>query len=332
MHRVAFSGLPPRSASPRPYSLLFLGHQPFKGTLSLDYSIDCWQQVTVVLHSCLNCLEHVQYSFRDNYAGRSGFYDELPQVDAVLFWGVPQIWTSYDYRRLRQATGSRAVITVCERAIRGRSDWRFVLTGQGKSTTRVTAPVWKRVYNHAEKSPKTILVDHWDQDTPSDWTLEIERWMRELSPEFRITRYVQDEDEQRILQGREKFSATRQLRRAPYSEWLAATDRFETFVMTHRESYGHALLDMFARGTRVVCPTPFVPPHFKDRFSIDTFDTKQGLVEILRQRPDPLKLMKNKLGLSDWIDVVKLIDDRFQALLSDRYRNSMRTIERLLGI
>jgi hypothetical protein len=331
MRRVAFSGLPPRSASLRPYSLLFLGHEPFKRTLSLDHSIDCWQQVTVVLHSCLNRLEHVHYSFRDNFAGRSGFYDELPQVDAVLFWGVPQIWTSYDHRRLRRATECRAIITVCERPIRGSSDWRFVFTGQGKSTTRVTAPVWKQVYNYAEKSPKTILIDHWDQDTPSDWTLEIEKWIQEFSPEFHIARYVQDGDRP-ILQGGEKSSETRQLRRAPYSEWLAATDRFETFVMTHRESYGYAVLDMFARGTRVVCPTPFVPSHFKDRFFIDTFDTKQELVEILRRRPDPLKLIKNKFGLSDWIDVVKLIDDRFQVLLSNRYRSSLRTIERLLGI
>jgi hypothetical protein len=332
MRRVAFSGLPPRSASLRPYSLLFLGHQPFKGTLSLKYSIDCWQQVTVVLHHCLNRVEHVHYSFRDNFAEGSEFYDELPQVDAVLFWGVPQIWMSYDHRRLRQATGCRAIITVCERAIRRSSDWRFVFAGHEKSTTHVTAPVWKQVYNYAEKSPKTILIDHWDQDTPSDWTLEIEKWMRELSTEFDITRYVKDERDPRILRGGEKSPETRQLHHAPYSEWLAATDRVETFVMTHRESYGYAVLDMFARGTRVVCPAPFVPPHFKDGFHIDTFETEQELVEILRQPPDPLRLIENTFGLSDWPDVVRLIDARFQVLLSHKYRSSLKTIERLLGL
>jgi hypothetical protein len=332
MRRVAFSGLPPRSASLRPYSLLFLGHPTFTGTLSLDDSNDCWQLITVALHNCLNRLEHVHYSFRNNYAGRSEFYDELPQVDAVLFWGVPQIWMSYDHRRLRRATECRAIITVCERAIRESSDWRFVFDGEGKSTTRVTAPVWKQVYNYAEKTPKTILIDHWDQDTPSDWTLEIEKWIRELSPEFHITWYVQDGLDRRMLQGGEKSSETRRLPRAPYPEWLAATDRLETFVMTHRESYGYGVLDMFARGTRVVCPTPFLPSHFKDRFYIDTFNTKQELVEILRQRPDPLKLIRNKFGLSDWFDVSKLIDDRFQVLLGNKYRNSLRTVGRLLGM
>lgn len=314
----------------RPYSLLFLGRQTFKGTLSLDDAIDCWQQVTVVLHNCLSSLEHVRYSFRDTWAGHSGFYDELPQVDGVLFWGVPQIWRSYDHRRLRQATGCRAIITVCERPITESSDWRFVFAEPGRSTTRVAAPVWKQAYSYAEKTPKTILIDHWDQDTPSDWTLQIQNWIQELSPEFRITRYVREGD--RGILRDEESSETHQLRRGSYSEWLAATDRLETFVMTHRESYGYAVLDMFARGTRVVCPTPFVPQHFKDGFYIDAFETKQELVEILRLQPDPLKLVKNRLGLSDWIDVVKLIDDRFQLLLSKKYRNYRRTVGRLLGI
>lgn len=331
MRRVVFSGLAPRSPALRPYSLLFLGHQPFTNTLSLDDSINCFQQVTVVLHNCLNRLEHVHHSFRHNYAESSKFYDGLPQVDAVLFWGVPQIWMSYDHRRLRRATGCQAIITVGERAIRKSSDWRFVFAGQGKSTTHVTAPVWKQIYNYAEKAPKTILIDHWDQDTPSDWTFEIVKWIQELSPEFHITWYVQDGN-RKMLQDGGEFSGMQQLCRAPYSEWLAATDRLETFVMTHRESYGYAVLDMFARGTRVVCPTPFVPSHFKDKFYIDTFDTKQELVEILRQRPDPLKLTENKLGLSDWADIIKLIDDRFQVLLGNRYRNSLRTIARLLSV
>lgn len=94
--------------------------------------------------------------------------------------------------------------------------------------------------------------------------------------------YVQQEEDRRIVQGGEKSSVTRQLYHSPYFQWLAATDRLETFVMTHHESYGYAILDMFARGTRVVCPTPFLPPHFKDGFYIDTFDTKDELVEILR--------------------------------------------------
>jgi len=315
----------------RPYSLLFLGHQTFQGTLSLDKSIDCWQQVTVVLHTCFKRLEHVHCSFRDNHAaGRSAFYDELPKVDGILFWGVPQIWMSYDHRRLRRMTQCRAIITVCESAIRERADWRFVFAGHEKSTTCVEAPVWKEVYKQVEKTPKSILLDHWDQDTPSDWTIKIEEWMRDLSSDFDITRYVQNHGDRRIGSRQEMPSEIRYLRRAPYSQWLAATDHFETFVMTHRESYGYAALDMFARGIRVVCPKQFVPPHLRARFHVDTFDTNEELVNILRQPPDPRKVAENKDRLSDWPDVVNLIDRRFQSLLSRRYRESLRRFGRVL--
>jgi hypothetical protein len=113
----------------------------------------------------------------------------------------------------------------------------------------------------------------------------------------------------------------------PFSEWLAATDRIETFVMTHRESYGYSVLDMFARGTRVLCPAAFVPRHFKDGFYIDTFEMRGDLIEQLRLPPDPLQLAANRASLSRWEDLVTLIDDRFRQLLrrqhQKRYRPSL---------
>lgn len=300
----------------RPYSLLLLGHQTLKKTLSLDDAIDCWQQVTVALHESLKRLNHVQCVFHDNHAAEcSEFYDELPNVDAVLFWGVPQIWMSYDHGRLRRSTGCRAIVTVCERAIRQSSNWRFAFTGRDRKTTHVHAPVFKEAYSQIEKVSQAILLDHWDQDTPSDWTFQIEEWICDSLPEFDVTRYVQSAADRRILEGDHRSSEMWQLPRLPYRRWLAETDHLETFVMTHRESYGYAVLDMFARGTRVACPRPFVPPHFHRRFHFDTFETKQELLEILREPPDPDTLKRNRVNLTDWSEVVQLVDERLQALL-----------------
>ena len=315
----------------RPYSLLFLGHQTFKGTLSLEDSVDCWQQVTIALHNRLKGLEHVHYSFRDNHPGHFGFYRRLPRADAVLFWGVPQTWMRYDHTRLKRATGCRAIITVCERPITANSDWRFAFCDGGTFTTLVDAPVWKGLYNHHAKRPKTVLLDHWDQDTPCDWTYQIEAWLKDLAYEFDISRYVQNESNTRAL-GREKSPPyVKEMRRVPFAQWLAATDRLETFVITHCESYGYAILDMFARGTRVACPAPFLPSHFQDKFHFDTFNTKDELVRLLRTRPNELNLIRNRAGLTDWDDLVELIDHRFQNLLNRGYRKSLsRTVGRLL--
>jgi hypothetical protein len=119
------------------YSLLFLGQQTRNGTLSLDDSIDCWQQTTVALHSCLGGLDDVRYSFRENRPDHPHFYTQLPKVDAILYWGVPQVWMSYDHSRLRQLTGCRAIITICEGAIPENSDWSFAFRDSGANTTQL---------------------------------------------------------------------------------------------------------------------------------------------------------------------------------------------------
>jgi hypothetical protein len=192
--------------------------------------------------------------------------------------------------------------------------------------------VWKGLYNHYAKRPKTVLLDHWDQDTPWDWTYQIEAWLEDLGDEFDISRYVQNESPTEALEREKSPPSIKKVRRVPFTQWLAATDRLETFVITHRETYGYAILDMFARGTRVACPAPLLPSHFKDRFHFDTFRTKDDLIKLLRTRPNELDLSRNRAGLSDWDDLVELIDQRFQDLLSRRYRKSLsRPVGRLLG-
>jgi hypothetical protein len=141
-----------------------------------------------------------------------------------------------------------------------------------------------------------------------------------LANEFDISRYVQVERRNTPARdGSKDLPGVREIRRMPFAQWLAATDRLETFLMTHRESYGYSVLDMFARGTRVLCPRPFVPLHFRDRFHFGTFETSDELLDQLRTPPDPRKLAENRAGLGSWKDLVSLIDDRFQKLLHHRY-------------
>ncbi|PYK92193.1 MAG: hypothetical protein DME36_14265 [Verrucomicrobia bacterium] len=316
-----------------PYSLLLLGHQTFKGTLSLDDSTDCWQQVTIALHNCLKELKHVDYWFRDNHPNNFGFYDGLPRVDAVLFWGMPHVWQRYDRSLLKRATGCRAIITICEEVITKNSHWRFAFRGAGAFTTLVDAPVWKKLYNQCAKCPKTVLIDHWSQDTPCDWTYQIEEWLENSAQEYCISRYVQHENDTTAPEREKKIlTYLKQMHEVPFAQWLAQTDRLETFIMTHYESYGYAILDMFARGIRVLCPTPFLPPHFKEKFHFETFSTKNELIALLRTPPDALKLINNSAGLTDWGDVARLIDDRFQNLLRRRFQNLLsRGLQSLLS-
>lgn len=307
----------PARATTKPYSLLFLGHSPWNGTPLLEDSIDCWQQITIALDTALNGLEHVDYNFRSGQpADFTLFYAGLPRVNAILFWRVPQIWQRYKRRQLRQATGCRAIITVCESALNKDSDWRFSFSDEGTLTTRIDGPVWKALYSQCTKCPKTVLIDHWAGGGRYDWTYKIEAWLQNVAEEFCISRYVQDENDREEPERLTKIPPFfKQIHRMPFMQWLAETDRLETFVMTHSESYGYAMLDMFARGVRVLCPTPLLPVHFRDRFHVDTFNSQDELIGLLRKPPDPLTLRENMAGLIDWSDVVRLIDDRFRRLL-----------------
>jgi hypothetical protein len=182
--------------SSKGYSLLFLGRPGFNGALSLQDSTDWWQQITIALHSCLNGLEGVDYSFRCNDpADLPSFYASLTRADGVLFWGIPQLWMRYSCKRLKQATGCRAVITIWEAPITKDSDWRFAFRDEESRTTRIDGPVWKELYNQSAKCPKTVMIDHWSQDTECDWTARIEAWLADFATEFHISRYVQYEND-----------------------------------------------------------------------------------------------------------------------------------------
>lgn len=300
------------------YSLLFLGHQTSKGDLSLDDSTDYLQLITVIIDQLMSHLPGVRYLFRSNNSHASGFYKSLPTVDAVLFWGVPQIWMSYDHTRLRRITGCRAVVTIWEAALRQNADWCFAFRGDAELTTLIHAPIWKRLYVQRSKQPKTVLIDHWDQNTRYDWTYRIEAWMENLEAEFEIVRYVQHETKWALGQDGSCLARAKIIRRAPFKQWLEATDLLETFIVTHCESYGYAILDMFARGTRVLCPAPLLPDHFSHEFEFDVFENEDQLLTLLRTPPNSLSLSKNSAGLTDFGELVRRVDERFRILLGDR--------------
>jgi hypothetical protein len=72
----------------------------------------------------------------------------------------------------------------------------------------------------------------------------------------------------------------------PFDEYLKQTNRVETFIVTHRECYGYNVIDMLARGIRVVAPEGFLHPTLTNRFKIPVFWNAEELQKIVRS---PLK-------------------------------------------
>lgn len=71
-----------------------------------------------------------------------------------------------------------------------------------------------------------------------------------------------------------------------YPEYLAATAPYENFVLTHPGSYEHSIIDMLARGIRVLVPVQngksFAPQAIVNQLRLPTFRTSEELQEQLR--------------------------------------------------
>lgn len=78
----------------------------------------------------------------------------------------------------------------------------------------------------------------------------------------------------------QSFEAVPQL---PYLRYLSATDRFEYFVVTHKGSYNGAVVDMAARGTKVIAPEGHLTPSQVEFLGVKTFKTVDELCELLRK-------------------------------------------------
>jgi hypothetical protein len=70
-----------------------------------------------------------------------------------------------------------------------------------------------------------------------------------------------------------------------YPAYLDQTASYETFIMTHPGSYEHSIIDMAARGIRILVPfgdgRPFCNPSIIEDLALETFSTGEELLHLL---------------------------------------------------
>ena len=145
------------------------------------------------------------------------------------------------------------------------------------------------------KEPGSVLLDHvWLPivGTPMDWCPRIRQWLDGYAT-AQLTKPEQAYAGHRCAQlCRGGCEAEEQLpfgwRGIPemsYPSYLAATATFENFIVTHPGSYEHSIIDMAARGIRVLVPqtdgVPFVPKELVDSLHLATFADQAELSNIL---------------------------------------------------
>jgi hypothetical protein len=300
----------------KPYILLLLGRQTDKGDLDIAHSTECWHQITIALYESFKALG-INIIFHQVHYPNEIIWNDLPKADAVLFLGLTESWEELKKDKVRQVTSCKKLFTICEFPLISGADWSFSfgVKSSGERITLIPLPIYKKLYQNIPKITKSIMVDHWQADNNWDWTYKIEEWLEEMKDEFMIYRQVQDEPSVEVGERQARISPyLKQLKQLSFLEYLKATDTLETFIVTHYESYGYGILDMIARGIRVVVPDTFIHTQYADLY-MPKFSDKQSLLNILRTPPDEEGLKSNIRKLTDYSEVVRIIDEQIRRMI-----------------
>ncbi|MES2789455.1 MAG: hypothetical protein V4719_07525 [Planctomycetota bacterium] len=184
--------------------------------------------------------------------------------------------------------------------------------------TMISAPVVRSYYRDVPKLPGSILLDHDVSFLPLHDNLEYD-WNRLIWSE--LARRRDDFSEVYQLERGDPGEHPEFIKIVPLSnhqDYLARTAGFETFICTHAGSYNHTVVDMVARGTRVVVPAtlrgPFVPPSLTELFGMKIYNDVHSL---LAECFEPANKAVAPLAKTTDLDtIVQMIDAKFRAAMS----------------
>jgi len=209
-------------------------------------------------------------------------------------------------------------------------DYSFGHLKENPSECHIAYPCSKRFFTYKEKIPKTILLDDHNQQIGfgKDISVEITNWLTELVDQgYKIYQLTKKNDvpNSKIIEPIFKCN---------YKEYMEKTSQIESFIMTHPGSYEHSVVDMVARGTRVLVPIDqgtfkrydktegFVPIEIIKDFELGTFKNKEQLINLIKKPIDNSNLQNHISMMTDMEEAVLTIDRVFQDIITNNNKTS----------
>jgi glycosyltransferase involved in cell wall biosynthesis len=156
-----------------------------------------------------------------------------------------------------------------------------------------------------KKWPGSILIDHpWK--VGACWNERLWEWLEPLKKSRIVGQLRRPEHEKEMLP-----SWIQSIPLSNYPDYLKSTAPYENFILTHLGSYEHSVIDMAARGIRVLVPVnkngaTFAPREVVSGLKLSTFSSKEELMALLAQ---PVKNNGWRADLcTDMPEVVARID------------------------
>ena len=209
-------------------------------------------------------------------------------------------------------------------------DYSFANLRETSPDHYIPYPCSKKFFKHKEKIKKTILLDDHNQEIGfgKDISIQIIDWIKELVSEgYKIYQLTKKGDMpySKIIEPIFKCN---------YKEYMEKTSEIESFILTHPGAYENSVIDMVARGTRVLIPIDqgifkrydktegFIPMEIINDFELGTFKNKEELINLIKKPIDNSNIEKKISMMTDMKDAVSIIDKVFQDIIKNSNKTS----------
>lgn len=208
-------------------------------------------------------------------------------------------------------------------------DYSFANLRESSPECYIPYPCSKRLFKYEEKIPKTILLDDHNQEINlgKDISVKITDWIKDLIDEgYKIYQLTKKND-------KPHSEIIEPIFKCNYKEYMEKTSKIENFILTHPGSYENSVIDMVARGIKVLIATDqgifkrcdktegFVAKEIIQDFNLNTFKNKEELINLIKKPICDLELEKKISMMTDMEEVVDIIDKVFQNIIKTNNSN-----------
>ena len=293
------------------YSLTILGGN----CLSLEDSTNSSEKMLSGIYEEFKNLSHVNIknikltaAIGKNYID---FFNNFEKSDFVLI----NFYTSFSIVKNIELIKPKIKYEVCSfiEHPQKNMDYTFGFLKKFKPDCYIPYPYSKKFIENKNKVKKTILLDDCINNK-HDCSKIIGEYTKELVKEgYKIYQLTNKNTVCDHIEPIFKDS---------YKKYMDKTCEIETFIQTHPGSYEHSIIDMLARGIRVLVPKNmsefnrcFIPEETIEDFKIKTFSEKEELIQLIKEDINRDQLNSNINKMTEMKDIVKKIDGYFQHII-----------------
>jgi len=273
--------------------ITIFGHPTKDGTIKT--SLSSTQMFTAAF---VNGFRHIGYDVNCINAATCNPESFLEKTDIVLVHTYAPFWVDKIQPILKKHKENYLLSSSFMEVVYD-TDIPFTYDNRNGKSHVINAPCLLDCLKIENKIKKTILLDHgWPVANALDVSEKILNTLSEKN--YSVSKI-----------GDPSLSPEKIIHKASFLSYLENTSQFENFIVTHKGSYNHSVVDMVARGTRVISPRGYVPKNLVELFNIPEFDTMDEMLNVL-SKPYVASEWELKRDLcTDMSDAVNIMNEQF---------------------